>query len=307
MTRAGVLKSFAFVSHGADDNTTATIAASAATNKAEDETGSQSVGGKHGYRCRVGFGRSTRHHRANYENKNGKKATVKAAAADPFELASSKPTAYRDSRIRRAIRGQAKATSNGSSRSKSCALTPSKRHGRHGIPSRTPRGDGPSRFSASSRASRQRRDQPHPRSGGLHGRRLGSDDDLVKKHRFTDQELQLAHDKFKGRIGLKQLMLVAAEAQRASRQLRERHHAGSAERCLRLRRPASNQCLRRLQHAQHLDDPLERREQIHDGRFQRRRSNVPSHLGDSQRPRLQDDHDHEPDRRRDLREGRRDR
>lgn len=42
--------------------------------------------------------------------------------------------------------------------------------------------------------------------------RLGSDDDLIRKHRFTDQELQTAHDRFRGRIGLRQIFFLAAEA-----------------------------------------------------------------------------------------------
>jgi hypothetical protein len=63
---------------------------------------------------------------------------------------------------------------------------------------------------------------PRSRDNGINNRvleaavcmagRLASDDDMVKKHRFTDQELQVAHDKFKGRIGLKQLFFMAAEA-----------------------------------------------------------------------------------------------
>jgi hypothetical protein len=39
-----------------------------------------------------------------------------------------------------------------------------------------------------------------------------SDDALLRKHRFTERELQTAHEKYKGRIGLRQLFLMAAEA-----------------------------------------------------------------------------------------------
>lgn len=42
--------------------------------------------------------------------------------------------------------------------------------------------------------------------------RLGTDKELVSEHGFTDQELQVAHDRFKGRIGLKQMFIVAAQA-----------------------------------------------------------------------------------------------
>jgi hypothetical protein len=41
--------------------------------------------------------------------------------------------------------------------------------------------------------------------------RLASDDELVKKYRFTDQELQAAHDRFKCGIGLKDVAFAFAK------------------------------------------------------------------------------------------------
>ena len=41
---------------------------------------------------------------------------------------------------------------------------------------------------------------------------LCDDKELIDQHRFTDQELQAAHDQFKGRIGLKQLFMIAAQS-----------------------------------------------------------------------------------------------
>lgn len=215
VTRAGVLKGFAFVSHGADDNTTATIAASAATNKErkmkpEVKAWAESMG----IDVESASADQLATIEANYEGKNGKKATVKAAAADPFE--ARKLEAQRRTEIREYAEQYA-AKREGDiewveSIEKLCAHAIEKGMGVTEFRLELQEAMAPAGFSVVSRN----------RDNGVTNRileaavcmagRLGSDDDLVKKHRFTDQELQLAHDKFKGRIGLKQLMLVAAEA-----------------------------------------------------------------------------------------------
>ena len=85
ITRTGTLKGFGFVSHGADDNTTATIAASAA---------SSSKGKKMDLKCKewieaMGFDVDALEQEqaaaleANYKGQNGK--SKKIVAADPFE------------------------------------------------------------------------------------------------------------------------------------------------------------------------------------------------------------------------------
>lgn len=215
VTRAGVLKGFAFVSHGADDNTTATIAASAANNKKEIEMDKEVKAWAEAMGVDVDNLTAEQQANivANYNGKNGKKPAVKAAA-DPFE--ARKLEAQRRTEIK-----------------EYADLMAAKRPGDvewveaiekmhdHAIETNmgvqafrlelqeamTPAG-----FSVVT---------PRTRDSGVTNRVLEaavcmagqmSDDDLIKKHRFTDQELQTAHDKFKGRIGLKQLFFVAAEA-----------------------------------------------------------------------------------------------
>lgn len=216
VTRAGVLKGFAFVSHGADDNTTATIAASAANNKKElvmkDEIKAWAVS------MGVDVDNLTTEQSdaivANYEGKNGKKTAIKASS-DPFE--ARKLEAKRREEIREYADNMA-AKREGDlewveSIEKMCAHAIEKGMGVTDFRLELQEAMAPAGFSVVT---------PRNRDSGLTNRvleaavcmagRLAGDDDLVKKHRFTDQELQLAHDKFKGRIGLKQLFFVAAEA-----------------------------------------------------------------------------------------------
>ena len=216
VTRVGVLKGFAFVSHGADDNTTATIAATAAnhkkerTMKAEVKAWAESMG------IDVD-GLSAEQQatvEANFEGKNGRKPAVKASA-DPFE--ARKLEAQRRTEIREYADNMA-AKREGDldwveSIEKMCAHAIEKGMGVTDFRLELQEAMAPAGFSVVTSRNRD---------SGLSSRvleaavcmagRLGSDEDLVKKHRFTDQELQTAHDKFKGRIGLKQLLFVAAEA-----------------------------------------------------------------------------------------------
>jgi hypothetical protein len=82
---AGTLKGFGFVSHGADDNTTATIAANAASMKgkamkAEVKAWAESMS----IDCDNLSDEQVANIEANYEGKNGKKQAVKASS-NPFE------------------------------------------------------------------------------------------------------------------------------------------------------------------------------------------------------------------------------
>jgi hypothetical protein len=214
-TRAGVLKGFAFVSHGADDNTTATIAASAAHQKkglymkAEIKAWAEGMG----VDVENLNAEQVAAIEANYEGKNGKKSPVKASA-DPFE--ARKLEAQRRTEI------QAYADSMAAKREGDvewinsieamCAHAIEAKMGVNEFRIELQEAMAPAGFSVVT---------PRSRDNGVSNRVLEaavcmagrmSDDDLVKKHRFTDQELQSAHDKFKGRIGLKQLFFVAAEA-----------------------------------------------------------------------------------------------
>jgi hypothetical protein len=215
VTRAGVLKGFAFVSHGADDNTTATIAASAANQKkglhmkAEVKAWAESMG----IDVEGASADQLATIEANFEGKNGKKAPVKASS-DPFE--ARKLEAQRRTEI------QAYADSMAAKREGDvewinsieamCAHAIEAKMGVQEFRIELQEAMAPQGFSVVT---------PRSRDNGISNRVLEaavcmagqmSDDDLVKKHRFTDQELQTAHDKFKGRIGLKQLFFIAAEA-----------------------------------------------------------------------------------------------
>jgi len=215
VTRAGVLKGFAFVSHGADDNTTATIAASAANlnkglnMKAEVKAWAESMG--------IDVANLSDEQvatiEANYEGKNGKKATVKASS-DPFE--ARKLEAQRCTEIRacadRMIEKQPGNSQWVDSIVEMCDHAIEAKMGVQEFRIELQEAMAPQGFSVVT---------PRSRDNGISNRVLEaavcmagqmSDDDLVKKHRFTDQELQTAHEKFKGRIGLKQLFFIAAEA-----------------------------------------------------------------------------------------------
>jgi len=216
VTRAGVLKGFAFVSHGADDNTTATIAASAANQKkglhmkAEIKAWAESMG----VDCDNLSAEQVATIEANYEGKNGKKAPVKASA-DPFE--ARKLEAQRRTEIK-AYADSMAAKREGDlewveSIEKMCDHAIEAKMGVTEFRIELQEAMAPQGFSVVT---------PRSRDAGVNSRileaavcmagRLASDDDLVKKHRFTAQELEAAHDKFKGRIGLKQLFFIAAEA-----------------------------------------------------------------------------------------------
>jgi hypothetical protein len=85
ITRKGILKGFAFVSHGADDNTTVSIAAQAASMKgkamkAEVQAWAEGMG----IDCENLSADQVATIEANYEGKNGKKQAVKASD-NPFE------------------------------------------------------------------------------------------------------------------------------------------------------------------------------------------------------------------------------
>ena len=215
VTRAGVLKGFAFVSHGADDNTTATIAATAAhlnkgsNMKAEIKAWAENMG--------VDVDNLNAEQEAaivaNYEGKAGKKSSVKAAS-DPFE--ARKLEAQRCTEIRSYADSMVDKRASDlqwvEAIAEMCDHAIDAKMGVQDFRIQLQEAMAPAGFSVVT---------PRSRDNGISNRVLEaavcmagrmSDDDLVKKHRFTDQELQAAHDKFKGRIGLKQLFFVAAEA-----------------------------------------------------------------------------------------------
>jgi len=215
VTRAGVLKGFAFVSHGADDNTTATIAASAANHKernmkAEIKAWAEGMG--------IDVANLSDEQaatiEANYEGKNGKKSAVKASS-DPFE--ARKLEAQRCTEIReyadRMIEKQPGNLKRVEDIAAMCDHAIEKKMGVQEFRIELQEAMAPGAYSVITPRNRENPINERVLEAAVcMAGRLASDDDLIKKHRFTDQELQVAHDKFKGGIGLKELFFVAAEA-----------------------------------------------------------------------------------------------
>jgi hypothetical protein len=212
VTRAGVLKGFAFVSHGADDNTTATIAAAAASTK-----GSKTMKAE----CKqwieaMGFdvedltADQLTNLEANYDGRNGK--PIKAAdSSSPFE--KRKLEAARKREISEIADRQIELR--GSDEEEISAIAAM---AEHAIEAKMSTKDFRIELYESLSIPQSRIVQ----ATGTRDRRIsnavieaaicqaGRLADVEKK--FDDQTLQLAHDHFKGRIGLKQLFHVCAEA-----------------------------------------------------------------------------------------------
>lgn len=210
VTRKGTLKGFAFVSHGADDNTTAAIAASAASSNLK---GGYMKPELKNWIEAMGFDADTltAEQLAGLETTyNGKTAPAKKVSSDnPFE--ARKIEAKRKEDIR-TIANKV-MDSRGSNAHEIFEI---EKMCDHAITA----GMSSSEFhlellQATLPDPNQPRDRGHQRSGVSSrvieaavcqaGRLEGYED------QYDDQTLQAAHDKFKGRIGLKQLMLIAAQ------------------------------------------------------------------------------------------------
>lgn len=214
VTRKGVLKGFAFVSHGADDNTSATIAATAANLKGkamkpEIKAWAESMG--------IDVDNATPEAittiEANYEGKNGKKPAP-ATPASPFEahrleaMRQSEINALGDKRV-------ADLTINGKS-PPVATVEAIEQMTAHAIENKMAVQD--FRF--------QLYEATNLPAG--HTVRASSDrrqltNDIIEaaicdslrlpnyEKSYNDQTLQAAHDRFKGGIGLKQLLHLAAK------------------------------------------------------------------------------------------------
>lgn len=215
VTRKGVLKGFAFVSHGADDNTTATIAAIAASTKgkvmkAEIKAWAESMG--------IDVDNATPEAiatiEANYEGKNGKKPAA-ATPASPFEahrleaMRQSEINALGDKRLE-----DIKATIGGKS-PPVATVEAIEQMVAHAIEAKMAVQD--FKF--------QLWEATNIPSGhtvrGSDRRQLTNEiieaaicDSLRLPNyekSYNDQTLQAAHDRFKGGIGIKQLLHIAAK------------------------------------------------------------------------------------------------
>lgn len=210
VARAGVLKGFAFVSHGADDNTTATIAASAA------QTGVKKMDAKFkAWIEAMGFDADTLSAEqiagleANYSGQNAKKPAV-AAASSPFE--SRKIEAKRIKDIREVADAWAAKRDNDlewiAAIEKMCD---------HAIEAKMGVQEFKNELYESTVPLAHTVSQPRTRDAGLSNRVLqaalcetGRLTNLDKH--FSDQELQAAHDRFPHGISLGQLYHVCAQA-----------------------------------------------------------------------------------------------
>lgn len=211
ITRKGTLKGFAFVSHGADDNTSATIAASAASSKSEEKTMDAKF--KQWIEA-MGFDADTLTEeqvaglQANYEGKQTP-APKPVKASSPFEA--------------RKVEAKRKADINAAAdrmieKRNSCEaeIVEIEAMAQHAIEA----GMSATEFRLElydSMAPTERTVRDNGRRGPKYSNRVieaaicqaGMLNDH-EKH-FDDQTLQMAHDQFKGRIGLKQILLIAAQ------------------------------------------------------------------------------------------------
>lgn len=207
VTRKGTLKGFAFVSHGADDNTTATIAASAASNKEKNmkpEIKAWAEG--MGIDVDSATPETIATIEANYEGKNGKPSKIKASD-NPFE--ARKAEAKRRADIR-AIADKMIETRNAGVEE----IEAIEKLTDHAITAGMTAQEFRLELYESSVPMAHTIQAPRNRS--MNARvieaaicQAGRYANMAK---FTDQEQQLAWDEFKGGIGLKQLFLVCAES-----------------------------------------------------------------------------------------------
>jgi hypothetical protein len=210
ITRAGTLKGFAFVSHGADDNTSATIAASAASSpegKKMDAKFKAWVEAM-GFDADTLTAEQTEGLQANYNGINAPKKPVKASE-NPFE--ARKLEAKRKGDIQAAA--DRVIDQRGSSEAEIVEIEAMCQHA-------IDAGMSVTEFRLELMDSMT----PEPRSPKADIRRGPKYNNRVleaaicqagrlsgHERMFDDQTLQMAHDQFKGRIGLKQLLLVAAQ------------------------------------------------------------------------------------------------
>lgn len=210
VTRKGTLKGFAFVSHGADDNTTASIAASAASNKEkvmrpEVKAWAESMG--------IDVDTATEEQlatiEANYEGKNGGSKPPRIDAGNPFERRKAEAKRRKEIRDiadrfmeeRDSDEEEIQAFEKLVEHAIKEKMTP--RDFRSDLVESTyPVSRSPVRASTRNAIN----DRVLQAAVCVSGR-LGNVD-----KQFTDQELQTAHDKFPHGISLSQLFILAAEA-----------------------------------------------------------------------------------------------
>lgn len=215
VARESVLKGFAFVSHGADDNTTVSIAASAASTKekamkAEVKAWAEGMG----IQTDSLTDEQVATIEANFEGRNGTKAK-KVTASNPFDERKI------EAKRRNDIRDVADKFIERNPHDYEFITAVEKMHD-HAIEATMSVQDFRNEMYESMVPMAQTVPSPRNRDPQLNGRfveaaicmtgRLADDSELVSKYRFTDQELQAAHDRFRGGIGLKDIAFALAKA-----------------------------------------------------------------------------------------------
>lgn len=211
ITRKGVLKGFAFVSHGADDNTTVSVAASAASSSKEfkmDKDTREWIEAM-GFDIESLSAAQRDNLVADYEGRSGsRKTAVKAKSSNPFE--ARKIEAKRRADIRDA--GDKLIELRGSDVEEIESIQAMCEHAIATDMSVT-----------EFRLELYESTIPQSQTVRTGTRNAGINSAVVSaaicqaarlpgvEDEFNDQTLQAAHDTFKGRIGLKELILLAAE------------------------------------------------------------------------------------------------
>lgn len=209
VTREGTLKGFAFVSHGADDNTSATIAASAASTP----EGKKMDAKFKAWVEAMGFDADT----LSAEQIEGLQANYNGGQTSPKPIKAKSPFEARKLEAKRKSDIEAAADrlieQRGSSESEIAEIEAMCQHaidaGMSVTEFRLELMDSMAPSERSPRADIRRGPKYNNRvleAAICQAGRLSGHEQM-----FDDQTLQMAHDQFKGRIGLKQLFLVAAQ------------------------------------------------------------------------------------------------
>jgi hypothetical protein len=212
ITRKGTLKGFAFVSHGADDNTTAAIAASAASSNLKGKNMDPKL---KAWIEAMGFDAEN----LSTEQLAGLEATYKGKSSPSKKVTSDNPFEARKIEAKRieAMRAYADSVIEQRNSTEVEILEIEKMYD-HSVKAgmtaqefklelleaTLPQAHVP-RFNVHSRGGQRLSNRVLEAAICEHGRLEGYESG------YDDQTLQMAHDRFKGRIGLKQLFLIAAQ------------------------------------------------------------------------------------------------
>jgi hypothetical protein len=215
IVRRSTLQGFAFVSNGADDDTTVTIAAEAArkvtTMKSEIKAWIEGLGLEVDTLSEAQVASLT----ADYEGRAGTRPNKIEAGGNPFEKRkaevkrrqSIREASDRFIEMRNADITEIEAIEQMHDHAIEAGMSPQDFR-LEMYESATP----PPQRVESRRDRGREWNERVIQAAVCQAGRLASDDDLIERHHFTDQEMQAAHDRFHGRIGLKQLFILAAQA-----------------------------------------------------------------------------------------------